>query len=152
MCSLAIKSQVYQIVFILHISSCYFFFIYLFFYDSHRERERRRDTGRGGSRLHAQGAGCGIRSWVKGRRQTAAPPRDPSSCYFYKHTCIFQLCVHIVFSLENRIVVFLFHVFTLPKENKFVIYHRSLKVKRKKAMLCLELVSICRRFPLVCKL
>uniref|UniRef100_A0A8C0NM01 Solute carrier family 16 member 4 n=1 Tax=Canis lupus familiaris TaxID=9615 RepID=A0A8C0NM01_CANLF len=49
------------------------------------ERERGRDTGRGRSRLHAPGARCGIRSWVsriapwaKGRRQTAAPPRDPS--------------------------------------------------------------------------
>ena len=49
-----------------------------------RERERGRDTGRGRSRLHAPGARCGIRSrvsriapWAKGRRQTAAPPRDP---------------------------------------------------------------------------
>ena len=49
-----------------------------------RERERGRDTGGGRSRLHAQGAWCGIRSrvsriapWAKGRRQTAAPPRDP---------------------------------------------------------------------------
>ena len=48
------------------------------------ERERGRDTGRGRSRLHAPGARCGIRSrvsriapWAKGRRQTAAPPRDP---------------------------------------------------------------------------
>ena len=54
--------------------------------DTHRERERERgrDIGRGRSRLHAPGARCGIRSWVsriapwaKGRRQTAAPPRDP---------------------------------------------------------------------------
>ncbi|XP_048960858.1 rho GTPase-activating protein 20-like isoform X4 [Canis lupus dingo] len=51
---------------------------------SHRERERGRDTGRGRSRLHALGARRGIRSRVsrivpraKGRRQTAAPPRDP---------------------------------------------------------------------------
>ena len=50
-----------------------------------RERERGRDIGRGRSRLHAPGARCGIRSrvsriapWVKGRRQTAAPPRDQS--------------------------------------------------------------------------
>ena len=49
-----------------------------------RERERGRDTGRGRSRLQAPGARCGIRSqvprivpWAKGRRQTAAPPRDP---------------------------------------------------------------------------
>ena len=47
------------------------------------ERERGRDTGRG-RRLHAPGARCGIRSrvsriapWAKGRRQTAAPPRNP---------------------------------------------------------------------------
>ena len=49
-----------------------------------RERERGRDTGRGRSRLHAPGAQRGTRSlvsriapWAKGRRQTAAPPRDP---------------------------------------------------------------------------
>ena len=49
-----------------------------------RERERGRDIGRGRSRLHAPEARCGIRSrvsriapWAKGRRQTAAPPRDP---------------------------------------------------------------------------
>ena len=50
-----------------------------------RERQRDRDTGRGRSRLHAPGARRGIRSqvsgiapWAEGRRQTAAPPRDPS--------------------------------------------------------------------------
>ena len=62
------------------------FFNFLFIYDSHteRERERGRDTGSGRSRLHAPGARCGIRSpvsriapWAKGRRQTAAPPREP---------------------------------------------------------------------------
>ena len=49
-----------------------------------RERERGRDTGIWRSRLHAPGARRGIRSRVsriapcaKGRRQTAAPPRDP---------------------------------------------------------------------------
>ena len=49
-----------------------------------RRRDRARDTGRGRSRLHALGARRGIRSqasrtapWAKGRRQTAAPPRDP---------------------------------------------------------------------------
>ncbi|KAM8955478.1 ubiquitin-conjugating enzyme E2 G1 isoform 1-T1 [Lycaon pictus] len=67
----------------------FFFNFYLFIYDSHRERERERergrDTGRGRSRLHAPGARRGIRSrvsriapWAKGRRQTAAPPRDPN--------------------------------------------------------------------------
>ena len=60
-----------------------------------RERERGRDTGRGRSRLHAPGARCGIRSgvsriapWAKGRRQTAAPPRDP--------------CIKILFIHERR--------------------------------------------------
>ena len=56
-----------------------------------RERERGRDIGRGRSRLHALGARRGIRSrvsritpWAKGRRQTAAPPRDPQSPHFKK--------------------------------------------------------------------
>ena len=55
------------------------------------ERERGRDTGRGRSRLHAPGARRGIRSWVsrigpwaKGRRQTAAPPRDPFIIFLNK--------------------------------------------------------------------
>ena len=59
-----------------------FFFLNLF-YDSHREREAETQAeGEAGS--HAPGARCGIRSrvsriapWAKGRRQTAAPPRDP---------------------------------------------------------------------------
>ena len=63
-----------------------FFLIFLkFIYDRHRQRERGRDTGRGRSRLHAPGARRGTRSrvsritpWAKGRRQTTAPPRDPS--------------------------------------------------------------------------
>ena len=64
----------------------YLFLIFylLFIYLSHRERERGRDTGRERSRLHAPGARRGTRSqvsriapWAKGRRQTAAPPRDP---------------------------------------------------------------------------
>ena len=68
---------------------CIFFFFnfYLFMIVTERERERGRDTGRGRSRLHAPGARCGIRSrvsriapWAKGRRQTAAPPRDPWQC------------------------------------------------------------------------
>ena len=70
----------------------YFFkdFIYLFMKDRERERERRRDTGRGRSRLHAPGARYGIRfrvsriaPWAKGRRQTAAPPRDPPASDSY---------------------------------------------------------------------
>ncbi|XP_048963313.1 PABIR family member 2-like isoform X11 [Canis lupus baileyi] len=58
---------------------------------SHRERQRGRDTGRRRSRLHAPGARRGIRSrvsritpWAKGRRQTAAPPRDPCM-YMFKY-------------------------------------------------------------------
>ena len=61
-------------------------------------RERGRDTGRGRSKLHAPGAQRGIRSWVsrfapwaKGRRQTAAPPRDPQKNIFK----IIVLCVFI---------------------------------------------------------
>ena len=57
-----------------------------------RERERGRDTGRGRSRLPAPGARRGIRSrvsriapWAKGRRQTAAPPRDPNTWHFIDH-------------------------------------------------------------------
>ena len=53
---------------------------------SEREREREAETQAEGEagRLHAPGARRGIRSrvsriapWAKGRRQTAAPPRDP---------------------------------------------------------------------------
>ena len=58
-----------------------------------KERERGRDTGRGRSRLHAPGTRRGIRSrvskiapWAKGRRQTAAPPRDPFSYIFIENT------------------------------------------------------------------
>ena len=54
------------------------------------QRERGRDIGRGRSRLHAPGARRGIRSrvsriapWAKGRRQTAAPPRDPNKIHLY---------------------------------------------------------------------
>ena len=64
-----------------------FFLKILFIYsrEKERERERGRGIGRGRSRLHALEARCGIRyrvsriaPWAKGRRQTAAPPRDPS--------------------------------------------------------------------------
>ena len=57
-----------------------------------RGRDTGRDTGRGRNRLHAPGARCGIRSRVsriapraKGRRQTAAPPRDPNFFFLNKH-------------------------------------------------------------------
>ena len=73
--------------FILLFEECleiFFFNFYLFMIVTERERERGRDTGRGRSRLHAPGARRGVRSrvsriapWAKGRRQTAAPPRDP---------------------------------------------------------------------------
>ena len=62
-----------------------FFNFYLFMIVTQEERERGRDTGRGRSRLHAPEARRGSRSlvsriapWAKGRRQTAAPPRDPT--------------------------------------------------------------------------
>ena len=64
----------------------FFLLKFLFIYDSHtlRERERGGDIGRERSRLHVPGAQCETRSrvsritpWAKGRRQTAAPPRDP---------------------------------------------------------------------------
>ena len=61
-----------------------FFFKFLFIYYSHTEREREAET-------QAEGARCGIRSrvsriapWAKGRRQTAAPPRDPRIIFFKK--------------------------------------------------------------------
>ena len=62
----------------------FFFFLNFYLFMIVTEREGHRDIGRGRSRLHAPGAWCGIRSrvsriapWAKGRRQTAAPPRDP---------------------------------------------------------------------------
>ena len=65
-------------------SFLFFFNFYLFMIVTEREIERGRDIGRGRSRVHAQGARCGILSrvsriapWAKGRRQTTAPPRDP---------------------------------------------------------------------------
>ena len=69
----------------------FFNFFYLFMIFRERERERGRDIGRGRSRLYALGARRGIQSrvsriapWAKGRRQTAAPPRDPVNKYFYQ--------------------------------------------------------------------
>ena len=80
----------------------FFFFKILFIHDSHRERERVRDTGRGRSRLHAPGARCGIRSrvsriapWAKGRRQTAAPPRDPQ-------IRLFSIRFHLIIFISIR--------------------------------------------------
>ena len=71
-----------------------------------RERERDRGRGRGRSRLHAPGARRGIRSrvsrivpWAKGRRQTAASPRDPMWNSFDQRC--YCLCMFIFTSLEN---------------------------------------------------
>ena len=58
-----------------------------------KERERGRDTGGGRSRLHAgsptwdsiPGLSPG-QPWVKGRRQTAEPPRDPPELRFKERT------------------------------------------------------------------
>ena len=64
------------------------------------QRERGRDTGRGRSRLHALGARRGIRSrvsrivpWAKGRRQTAAPPRDPYIYIFFIEVFLPSYCI-----------------------------------------------------------
>ena len=60
-------------------------------HDSYTERDREAETQVEGEAGSMQGARRGIRSWVsrivpraKGRRQTAAPPRDPSSRFFNK--------------------------------------------------------------------
>ena len=64
---------------------CFLFLrFYLFIHDSHTERDREAETQVEGEAGSMQGAWRGIRSRVsritpraKGRRQTAAPPRDP---------------------------------------------------------------------------
>ena len=79
------KIKILQCVFkVLNILFIYLFFKIFYLFMIVTEREKDRDIGRGRSRLHAPGARCGIRSrvsriapWAKGRRQTAAPPRDP---------------------------------------------------------------------------
>ena len=55
--------------------------------------EREAETQAEGEAGSMQGAGCGTRSWdsriapqAKGRCQTAAPPRDPSTTYFIRFT------------------------------------------------------------------
>ena len=64
-----------------------------------RERERGRDTGRGRSRLHAGSPTWDlirvsrITPWAKGRRQTAAPPRDPATAPFLNGTLCSELKV-----------------------------------------------------------
>ena len=87
----------------------FFLIFYLFMIVIQRERERARDTGR--SRLHAPGARCGIRSrvsritpWAKGRRQTAAPPRDPHEAAFKPDSEItsFMLCFCKFFAVHCK--------------------------------------------------
>ena len=63
-------------------SFLFFFLRFYLFIHRHREGQRHRQREKAGS---MQGARCGIRSrvsrivpWAKGRRQTAAPPRDPN--------------------------------------------------------------------------
>ena len=83
-----------------------------------RERERGRDTGRGRSRLHAPGARRGIQSrvsritpWAKGRRQTAAPPRDPFNFMFNLNAppysswvfCCFIILIEIKSTIQSSI-------------------------------------------------
>ena len=78
-----IESEVwYYIEFTLSTFVFFFFkdFIYLSMRDREREGEREAEREVGSM----QGARCGTRSrvsriapWAKGRRQTAAPPRDP---------------------------------------------------------------------------
>ena len=79
------QRRIISLPFILFIYLFLIFYLFMIVTHRERERERGRDTGRGRSRLHAPGTRCGIRSrvsriapWAKGRRQTAAPPRDPS--------------------------------------------------------------------------
>ena len=69
----------------------FFLIFFLFIYDRHTVREREAETQAERSRLHAPGSRRGIRSqvfriapWAKGRRQTAAPPRDPYIRIFSK--------------------------------------------------------------------
>ena len=74
------------------------------------ERERGRDTDRGRSRLHAPGARRGIRSrvsriapWAKGRRQTAAPPRDPYPHMFLnKNLLLKPVCSPKSMSIDHQ--------------------------------------------------
>ena len=77
------------------------FFFFFFMIITERERERGIDIGRERSRLHAPGARCGIRSrvsriapWARGRRQTAAPPRDPIVQLSYSN---YAICIFLGF-------------------------------------------------------
>ena len=86
----------------------FIYFFYLFMIVTERERESR-DTGRGRSRLHAPGARCGIRSrvsriapWAKGRRQTAAPPRDPFLLWYFNCVSFFNYLKFIYDSHRER--------------------------------------------------
>ena len=72
----------------------YFLFFYFYFFmivtERERERERESETQAEGEACSMQGARCGtwsldsrIMPWAEGRRQTAAPPRDPRQILFY---------------------------------------------------------------------
>ena len=73
-----------------------------------REREREAETqaeGEAGS-MHL-GARCGIRSrvsriapWAKGRRQTAAPPRDPTKKVFIHTFNLLKYWIYIDHHLD----------------------------------------------------
>ena len=56
-----------------------------------RDTQREAETQAEGEAGSLQGAPCGTRSqvsriapWAKGRRETAAPPRDPSFLFLFK--------------------------------------------------------------------
>ena len=74
-----------------------FFFL---IYDSHTETEREREaeTQAEGEAGSMQGARRGIQSrvsriapWAKGKRQTAAPPRDPVNAPFNELVLFYDL-------------------------------------------------------------
>ena len=85
----------------------FFFFLrfYLFIHDSHTERDREAETQAEGEAGSMLGARRGIRSHVskiapraKGRRQTAASPRDPNKHifnYFLPRVCVLSFIKYI---------------------------------------------------------
>ena len=90
-----------------------------------RERERGRDTG--GGRSSMPGARRGIRSWVsriapwaKGRRQTAAPPRDPPFPFFIGNTdrTFPTICYEVHFNYSKSLIHLSFN--TLMIERMFM--------------------------------
>ena len=125
--------------------SPFFYLKILFIYSWETERERGRDTGRGRSRLHALGARRGIRSrvsriapWAKGRRQTAAPPRDPPFllnicsyyCTFFREsyfffTELFMNYVFIIMYYDYICIIIMYYVCSIILCLSFikVLYH-----------------------------